>query len=112
MELIGFYSCFILAIIFGILGFIFMMLKDKGAILVSGFNSFSKNEQALYDKAKIVYDMRNSCFIWAFIMFLGAIFSYFIGNYMAIIAYIVWFILFIKDVHLDNHKAFEKYLIK
>lgn len=33
------------------------------------------------------------------------------GVLFAIIAYFVWGILFFKDVHLDSHKAFDKYLI-
>lgn len=57
-------------------------------------------------------DMRNSCFIWAGVLFIGAMLSYFITPYFAIITYIIWAILFFKDVHFDIEKAFEKYLIK
>lgn len=45
-------------------------------------------------------------------MLIGAILSYFVTPYLAIIAFIIWLFLFFKDVHLDNHKAFEKYLLK
>ena len=45
-------------------------------------------------------------------MIIGAVMSYFVTTYMAIPAYIVWLILFFKEVHLDAHKAFEKYLRK
>ena len=27
-------------------------------------------------------------------------------------AFIIWLVLFFKDVHFDTHKAFEKYLLK
>ncbi len=48
---IGFWSCIILVIPFVIIGVLFAIFKEKAAKFVSGFNSFSKEEQALYDKA-------------------------------------------------------------
>ena len=63
MNMIGFWICAILAIIFGMLGIFFALAKENGAKFVSGFNSFSKDEQALYDKKLISKDMRNQCFI-------------------------------------------------
>ena len=50
---IGFWSCIILIIPFVIIGVLFAIFKGKAAKFVSGFNSFSKEEQALYDKAHI-----------------------------------------------------------
>ncbi len=70
---IGFWSCIILAILFVIIGVLFAIFKEKAAKFVSGFNSFSKEEQALYDKAQISRDIRNKSFIWAVIMFAGAL---------------------------------------
>ena len=70
---IGFWSCIILVIPFVIIGVLFAIFKEKAAKFVSGFNSFSKEEQALYDKAQISRDIRNQCFIWAVIMLAGAI---------------------------------------
>ena len=31
---------------------------------------------------------------------------------LAIPAFIIWLVLFFKEVHFDTHKAFEKYLLK
>ncbi|EDP10281.1 hypothetical protein EUBDOL_02295 [Amedibacillus dolichus DSM 3991] len=109
---IGFWSCVVLVIPFGTMGILFALFKDKAAKYVSGFNSFSKEEQALYDKYQISRDMRNQCFTWTAILFIGALLSYFLTSYMAIPTYIVWLILFFKEVHFDNYKAFEKYLLK
>ena len=86
--------------------------KEKAAKFVSGFNSFSKEEQALYDKAHISRDIRNQCFMWAIIMLAGALLSCFLTPYIAIPTYIIWLVLFFREVHFDNHKAFEKYLLK
>lgn len=109
---IGFYLCGVLGIIFVIIGALFAIFKEKAAKFVSGFNTLSKEEQALYDKLRISLDIKNQCFIWASIMLIGAVLSYFITPYMAILAFTVWLILFFKEVHLDTYKAFEKYLLK
>ena len=97
---------------FSIIGVLFAIFKEKAAKFVSGFNSLSKEEQALYDKAYISRDIRNQCFIWAVIMLIGAVLSYFLTPYMSIPTFVIWLISFIKDVHFDTHKAFEKYLLK
>lgn len=107
---IGFVACLVLAILFLIIGIVFALLKEKGAKYVSGFRTLNHSEK--YDKAYISLDMRNQCFTYALILFLGAILSYFISAIIAIPTYVLWGILFFKSVHLDAEKAFEKYLIK
>ena len=109
---IGFYLCGVLVIPFAIIGVLFAIFKEKSAKFVSGFNSFSKEEQALYDKARISRDIRNQCFTWTAIMLTGALLSYFLSPYMAIPAFVIWLVLFFKEVHFDNRKAFDKYLLK
>lgn len=93
---IGFWSCIILTIPFVIIGVLFAIFKGKAAKFVSGFNSFSKEEQAMYDKAQISRDIRNQCFIWTVIMLVGAILSCFLTPYMAIPTYIIWLVLFLE----------------
>lgn len=107
---IGFVAGIILAVLFLVLGIIFALLKEKGAYFVSGFRTLNHPEK--YDKAYISLDMRNQCFTYALILFLGAILSYFISAIIAIPTYVLWGILLFKSVHLDAEKAFEKYLIK
>ena len=107
---IGFVACLVLAILFLIIGIVFALLKEKGAYFVSGFRTLNHPEK--YDKAYISLDMRNQCFTYSLILFLGAILSYFISAIIAIPTYVLWGILFFKSVHLDAEKAFEKYLIK
>lgn len=108
----GFWICGVLVIPFLMIGILFAVLREKAAKFVSGFNVLSKEEQALYDKALISRDIRNQCFIWSAIMLVGAVLSYFTTSYMAVPAYVIWLILFFKEVHFDNQKAFEKYLLK
>lgn len=104
-------TCLVLAIIFLIVAIIFGVLKEKAAVLIAGFNYFSKEKQEKYNRNKISKDMRNSFLIWSIILLLGAITSYFINEYFAIFSMIIWVILFIKDVHIDPEKAFDKYKI-
>lgn len=59
---------YILVIPFVIIGVLFAIFKEKVTKFVSEFNSFSKEEQAMYDKAQISRDIRNQCFIWTVIM--------------------------------------------
>lgn len=109
---VGFWLCGVLVILFAIIGVLFAIFKEKAAKFVSGLNSLSKEEQALYNKAYISRDTRNQCFTWVVIMLIGSVLSYFLTSYMSIPAFIIWLILFFKDVHFDTHKAFEKYLLK
>ena len=91
---IGFWSCIILVIPFVIIGVLFAIFKEKATKFVSGFNSFSKEEQAMYDKTQISRDIRNQCFIWTVIMLAGATLSCLLTPYMAIPTYIIWLVLF------------------
>lgn len=109
---IGFYMCFVLAIFFGILTLIFTLLGDKAAILISGFNSLSKAERESYDTERMSKDQRNIMLIWTTVMTLGAVLSYFVSPYIAIIAFVIWGILFFREVHFDIEKAFGKYKIR
>ncbi len=90
---IGFWSCIILVIPFVIIGVLFAIFKEKATKFVSGFNSFSKEEQALYDKAHISRDIRNQCFMWTVTMLAGALLSCFLTPYMAIPTYIIWLVI-------------------
>ena len=109
---LGFWMCVVLVPTFAVIGLLFGIFKEKSAKFISGFNTLPKEEKNLYDKEKMALDMRNSYYLWTIIMSLGALGSYFISAYFAIIAYVVWGILFFRGVHIDAHKAFEKYLIK
>ena len=46
----------------------------------------------------------------SFIFAVGAI-AALINQWIAIAGFVVWLIYFLKDVHMDAHKAFEKYKI-
>ena len=106
---IGTITCLILAVFFGIISIIFALLKEKGALLISGFNTMPKEEREKYDQKKMSIDMRNSLFLWTIILFAGAISAHFISKYCAIIAIVVWLFIFFKNFRIDSEKGFEKY---
>lgn len=108
---IGCWLCIILVPGFFLVGLLFGTGKEKSARFVAGFNMLSEQEQMRYDRVAMARDLRNSCFLWAAVMLLGALLSC-VFSYFAIAAYAVWGVLFLKDLHVDVHKAFEKYLLK
>lgn len=106
---IGLISCAILGGTFLVIAVIFTLLKENSAMLISGFNTLSKDEREQYDKLKMSMDMRNSFFIWFLVFALGGLLSYVISQYFALGSFIIWLVLFLKEVHLDPKKAFDKY---
>lgn len=101
--------CLLLGGIFLIFSIIFALLKDRGAILISGFNTLPKHERTKYDQAAMSRDMRNSNFIYSLIFIVGAVLCHFISDYFIIAPIIIWLVLFLKDCHFDANKAFDKY---
>ena len=102
-------ACAIALLLFLIVGILFALLKGKAALLISGFNTLSQQERAQYDTDRMASDMRNSCFLWAAIMAIGCLLSWLVTPYLAIAAYIVWLVLFFKEVRSDPSDAFGKY---
>lgn len=105
----GFIVCGGACLLFLLLTLFFAIFKEKSVMLISGFNTMPKDKRELYDKEKLSRDHRNIFLIWAIIQGIGAVLAYYISQYIAIAAFIIWLILFFKNVHLDEEKAFGKY---
>ena len=108
-QLITVSLCGVMTLLFLIMGIVFSILKEKGAMLISGFNTLPKEKRDLYDRKKMSQDQKRQCFLWAGIFLLGGITSLFFTPYCGGIAFFIWLILFFKEVHLDAEKAFQKY---
>ena len=106
---IGTNSCLFMAILFGFMAIVFALLKEKGAMLIGGFNTLPKEEREKYDKERMSCDQRNAFVVWMVVFVIGALVSYFVSTYAVIVASIIWLILFFKDFHFDTEKAFGKY---
>ncbi len=106
---IGFNMCIILVPIFWLIALMMMLLKEKGAILMAGFNSLPREEQKKYDQRRIAQDAQKQFWLWGFLFLAGAGLCILISGYVAILIYGFWIVLFFKNVHLTAEKAFEKY---
>ena len=108
---LGVWMCIVCVPFYFLLALFFGLLKEKSAVFISGFNTLSKNQQCLYNRAAMAKDMRNMFLLWTAVMSAGAVGSYVVSGYIAIAAYGVWLVSLFRNVHLDAHKAFEKYLL-
>lgn len=106
---IGTSVCLFLGMTFLILALIFAIFKGKAALLLSGFNTLSKETREQYDTHLIALDTRNEFLGYAIILLVGAILSAFISEYLADCALVVWLFVFFSHIHVDIDKAFGKY---
>lgn len=109
---IGFYMCIGLVPVFWLIAVLMFLLKEKGAILMAGFNALPEHEQKRYDRRRIALDVQKQYGFWGLLFLAGAGLCLLISGYVAILVYGIWIVLFFKDVHLTPEKAFEKYRIK
>ncbi|EHI99630.1 hypothetical protein CDLVIII_3045 [Clostridium sp. DL-VIII] len=100
---------FVMSGIFGLLRVIFLIFKEKACILLAGYNFKTKEERESYNEVRLSKYERNFFFIYSVIYFIGATASIFFGKLCFWIAFLVWLIYFLKNVHLTPEKAFDKY---
>jgi hypothetical protein len=101
--------CILPGALFIVLAVVFSALKEKGAMLISGFNTLSKEKRDTYDKKRMSGDMRNLLLIWGGVLLIGGLLSYFISWFFGGAAIVLWLALLLKEIRLDPEKAFEKY---
>lgn len=104
----GTISCFTFSVFMLTISIFFALGKEKAARFISGFSSYPKEKRVLYNQRLMSKDMAILYFQLAMIMVIGSIVS-FINQYLCIGAFIAWILLFFKNVHLDEDKAFAKY---
>lgn len=91
---VGVITCLGLIAFFFILAVLFMILKEKAAVLISGFNSYSKKERLKFDTKRLSIDYRNMFFLWIIIMGIGALACMFIDEQCVYIVMLVWLVFF------------------
>lgn len=106
---VGAISCGIFFAVFLLLGIVFAVLGERGARFISGFGALEPEERALYDTDRMWRDQRNGIFVWAAVFAAGGVLSLLVTQYFAVAAFVVWLVLFFRNVHFDPKKAFEKY---
>ncbi len=106
-------GCIAMSVIFWIMAVLFTVLKGKAAMLIAGFNTMPKAQREQYDKEEMSKDMRNSFVLWAVILDVGgALSKVFSTQSIAIASMIICVVVFFREVHLDEEKAFGKYKMK
>lgn len=106
---IGFWMCIVLVPVFWLIAALMLVLKEKGAMLMAGFNSLPEQERERYDRKRIARDVQRQYGCWGLLFLAGAGLCLLFSGYVAIPVYVVWMIFFFKNVHLTAEKAFEKY---
>lgn len=101
--------CLIGTIIFGLLALIFVIIKDKGAKFSPEYKKIPKNEVKKYNIKKMSLDIRDEFINWAGILLIGTLLSYFIDGIYGIIAFTLWFIIFIVKLFSNSKDNLEKY---
>lgn len=109
---IGFYMCVGLVPIFWLIAVLLLILKEKGAMLMAGFNSLSRHERDRYDRKRIAQDAQRQFWCWGLLFLAGAGLCLLISGYAAIPVYGVWLVLYFKNIHLTAEEAFEKYRLR
>lgn len=99
----------IMTALFFLIGFMFLIMKEKGASLISGYNFKSKEERQKYDEKQMSKNMRNLFFICSLIFLVGTVATYIWSNIFFWIAFLISSIYFLKSVHFNDKKAYEKY---
>ncbi len=109
---IGFFMCILLVPVFWLIAAVLLILMEKGAVLMAGFNSLPRREQERYDRRRIAQDAQRQFWCWGLLFLAGAGLCLLVSGYMAIPVYGFWIVLFFKNVHLTAEKAFEKYRLR
>ena len=102
-------TCAVSCILCLLFALIFTFFKGKAAILISGYHTLPRQQRELYDREKMSKDHRNAFFLWSFILGCGAAASYVHSEYAGLLAFVLWLAVAMKDIHLDEEKAFSKY---
>ena len=99
-------SCGVLFLIFAM---IFAVKKEKACKLIGGFNWFTEEQQARYDRPRIARDYQRLFTIWAVGAFAFAPLCLWLAWWAFGAAFLLFLFSLGKDMHIDAEKAFEKY---
>lgn len=99
----------VMAIMFLGFGLLFAIMKEKGSILISGYNFKSKEERKKYDEKRMSKDMRNFFFICSGIFCIGTVMTYLFGVVWFWISLLIFIVYLFKNIHISDEKAFVKY---
>ena len=91
---------------------IFAVRKEKACRLIGGFNFFTEEQQARYDRAAIARDYQKLFTGWTAGAFLFALLCLWFSWWALGAAFVLFLFSIGKDMHIYADKAFEKYKIE
>lgn len=115
MSETGIHLAIILAatgMLFLVFAIVFVVRKEKACSLIGGFNFFTEEQQARYDKAAIAKDYQRLFTRWTVGAFLFALLCPWFAWWAMGAALALFLFSLGKEMHIDAEKAFEKYKIK
>lgn len=101
--------CLVGTIIFGLLGAVFAIIKEKSAKFFPGYKTIPKHEIRKYDHLKMGKAMRDEMLNWAGILLLGTILSHLLESIYGIIALVLWVIIILVKLFSDPKKELKKH---
>ncbi len=108
-----------LAVILAASGFLFLAFaivfavkKEKACKLIGGFNYFTEEQQARYDRAAIARDYQKLFAWWTTGAFVFAVLCLWLAWWAFGAAFVLFLLSLGKDMHIYADRAFEKYKIE
>ena len=98
--------------LFLIFAIVFAVRKEKACRLIGGFNFFTEEQQARYDRAAIARDYQKMFIRWTVGAFLFAVLCLWLSWWALGAAFVLFLISIGRDMHIYADKAFEKYKIE
>ena len=99
-------------VLFLVFAIVFAVKKEKACRLIGGFNFFTEEQQAKYDRAAIARDYRKLFTVWTVGAFIFAVLCLWFSWWAFVAAFVLFLFSIGKDMHVYADKAFKKYLIE
>lgn len=102
-------ACLFVACILAVGWYFFSILKGKAAVFIPGFLSIPEEKRKQYDTDRLVRDVRDSFAVSALVLAAGFVLGITVHVFCSAFLFVMWILIFFKDVNLDKEQAFEKY---
>lgn len=99
-------------LLFLVFAVVFAVKKEKACKLIGGFNFFTEEQQARYDRAAIARDYQKLFTVWTVGAFVFAVLCLWLDWWAFGAAFVLFLFSIGKDMHMYADKAFEKYKLK
>lgn len=102
----------LIAVIFIIMGVLFIKSNGKGCNFISGYNLATEEERKNYDEVKICKYVGKTILVWAVFFIIGALVDYFYQGIGIKLAFFLFIIAFAYHIYIRYKKFDEKFKIQ